>query len=310
MSIQPYVSIARPSHWFKNIFMLPGMLLVVFFDPSVLGWALLAPVLKGFLAACLIASSNYVLNEILDAEKDRHHPEKQTRPIPSGQVSIPLAYAEWLILAVAGIGLGFLVNPLFGAFGLSLWVMGLVYNVPPVRSKDVVYADVLSESINNPIRLAMGWYVTGYMFMPPLSLLLAYWMFGAYLMGMKRFAEYRMINDPARAARYRRSFGRYTEESLVESIFFYGAFFGMLSGIFMARYKVDLVLATPLVAYTMAYYMHLGFKPNSPVQHPEQLYRQKKLLLLTGASFAACTALLFFDVIAFTEFITPWVMPA
>jgi 4-hydroxybenzoate polyprenyltransferase len=185
----------------------------------------------------------------------------------------------------------------------------MLYNVPPLRLKDVPYADVLCESINNPIRLALGWYATGYGLMPPLSLMMAYWMFGAFLMAMKRFAEYRMINDPERAGRYRRSFRRYNQERLIESIFFYAAFFGMLSGIFMARYQVELVLATPLVSFTMAYYMHLGFKPNSAVQHPELLYRQKKLVVLVAISFAACTWLLFTDVPPFTSFFAPWMLP-
>jgi len=51
-------------------------------------------------ATCLIASSNYVLNEILDAPRDRHHPLKRSRPVPSGLVSVPIAYAEWILLAV------------------------------------------------------------------------------------------------------------------------------------------------------------------------------------------------------------------
>ena len=95
------------------------------------------------------------------------------------------------------VGLGFLIAPAMGWMCLLLWVMGLLYNVPPVRAKDQPYADVLSESVNNPIRLAMGWYSTGTAAVPPLSALLAYWMFGAFLMAMKRMAEYRRMGDPA-----------------------------------------------------------------------------------------------------------------
>ena len=42
---------------------------------------------------------------------------------------------------------------------LALWVMGCVYNIPPVRSKDLPYVDVLSEAINNPIRMLAGWFI-------------------------------------------------------------------------------------------------------------------------------------------------------
>ena len=291
-----YLRIARPDHWFKNIFMLPGVVLVFFFDPAAMSPFPFAGIVAGLISACLVASSNYVLNEILDAEKDKFHPEKYVRPIPSGDVSIPLAYIEYVLLGLAGLAVAFAIGPRFGVAALCLWLAGTLYNVPPVRLKDRCYADVLSESLNNPLRLAMGWYSTGHTQMPPMSIVLAYWMFGAFLMAMKRYAEYRSIGDPARAAQYRRSFGIYDEERLIESIFFYGSLFGMLSGFFVARYRLEVILATPIVAYAMAYYMHLGFKPNSPVQYPEKLFRQKKLMLLVLLSFATCAALLFVDV--------------
>jgi decaprenyl-phosphate phosphoribosyltransferase len=304
MKITPYIKIARPDHWFKNVFMLPGIVLVVFFSPTFARDISWLRVLLGLVSACLVASSNYVLNEILDRDKDKFHPEKRHRPVPSGQIRLPLAYAEWLILAIVGIAVGFGVNRCFGVLASLLWIAGTLYNIPPVRTKEITYIDVLSESVNNPLRLAMGWYATGYMALPPLSVVLAYWMFGAFLMAMKRYAEYRRIGDHERATQYRRSFAHYSEERLIESLFFYGSLFGMLSGIFMARYHVELVLATPIVALALAYYMHLGFKPNSPVQHPERLFRQKKLMGLVLLAFLACAVLLAIEIPAFRSFFT------
>ena len=84
-----------------------------------------------------------------------------------------------------------------------LWVMGCIYNIPPVRSKDLPYVDVLSESVNNPLRMLAGWFIVGTASVAPASLLLSYWMVGCYFMAMKRYAEYREIGDPTRAAAYR-----------------------------------------------------------------------------------------------------------
>ena len=56
-------------------------------------------------ATCLVASSNYVLNELLDGPNDLLHPEKRFRPVPSGRVRPALAYAEWLLLAAVGFAL-------------------------------------------------------------------------------------------------------------------------------------------------------------------------------------------------------------
>lgn len=309
MNISPYIRITRPNHWFKNVFIAPGVLLAFFFDPNLLSARAIMGVCWGIVCACLIASSNYVLNEILDAPYDRHHPEKRKRPIPRGEVNIPIAYGIWLALGVLGIGGAFLIGIRFGLSALALWVMGVLYNTPPVRLKDVPYADVLSESLNNPLRLAMGWYSTGLAPPPPLSIIMAYWMFGSFLMAVKRFAEYRHISDPGAAANYRRSFTYYNQEKLLVGILFYAGFFGMMSGVFIARYRLELVLASPLVVYAMAYYLHIGFKPNSPAQQPEGLFRQKKLVVLVLLAFALCTGLLFYDIFGFRHVLKPRVLP-
>ncbi len=293
--LKPYIQIARPDHWIKNVFLVPGIVIAYFFQPGLWHASHVVTIVLGVLATCLTASSNYVINELLDAEKDRHHPVKKFRPIPSGKVNPTVAYAEWILLGLLGVGLGFRIAVPMGACCALLWVMGAIYNIPPVRSKDQPYTDVLSESVNNPIRMAMGWYMTGAGGLPPMSILLAYWMFGAYLMAIKRLAEYRTIGDPVRAAAYRKSFGYYTEERLLVSILFYGALFSSFAAVFITRYRLEMALATPLVAYAMAYYLHLGFKPQSPAQYPELLYRQHKLLAILLATFCACVVLLFVD---------------
>ena len=76
--ISPYISIARVDHWFKNIFMLPGAAVALVLADIPLATAIL-PLLVGVFSACLIASANYVINEWLDAEFDKHHPKKKYR---------------------------------------------------------------------------------------------------------------------------------------------------------------------------------------------------------------------------------------
>lgn len=309
MSILPYIHLTRPDHWFKNIFIVPGILLAFYFAPDLLSYNTFVRILAGFICACLIASSNYVLNEILDAPTDALHPFKRSRPIPSGQVNIGRAYFLWLVLALAGIGMAFMINISFGLAGLLLWVMGLLYNVPPMRLKDLPYVDVLSEAINNPIRLALGWFSTGLLAPPPLSIIIAYWMFGAFLMAVKRLAEFRELGDQRTASGYRRSFGWYNDERLLVSIIFYAAFFGMTAGIFIIRYRIELVLATPLVAASMAYYLHIGFRPHSAAQHPENLSSERKLVVLVLFTFLTCAFLLFYDLAPFRHLFTPRLPP-
>lgn len=272
--IRPYFQIARVSHWFKNVFVLLGALVAFFYDPSLSLWDSLQQLAVALLAACLVASSNYVINELLDGPTDRFHPEKKERPAAAGMVRRGPAIAEWLLLGTAGLAVAVSLNLPFAVSALVLWIMGLVYNVRPFRTKELPYLDVLSESINNPLRLFLGWFAVVPDKIPPLSLVLAYWMVGAFFMATKRFAEYRRIGDPTLAAAYRASLRYYTEERLLVSMFFYAVACAFFGGIFIVRYHVELILFVPVAGGLLAYYLKLGLKENSPVQHPERLYRE------------------------------------
>lgn len=296
--LRPYIAIARFDHWFKNVFMLPGFVVAYYAHPELLGLSVVWRVVLALLAAGFVASSNYVINELLDAPYDALHPVKKNRPIPSGLVQSRLALLEWIGFAVVGLLLSSLLGWRFFSVAFVLWIMGCVYNVPPVRSKDKPYVDVLSESINNPLRLLMGWYATGIVNFPPLSLLIAYWMVGAFFMAVKRFAEYRRIGDPAVSATYRRSFQHYTEARLMVSIIYYAVCFGLFFGIFLMRYKMEMILSTPLIAGFIAWYIHLGLLENSPTQYPELLYRQK------GFTIYCVLCAIVMQVLLFSRF--PW----
>lgn len=291
--ISPYLSIARPDHWFKNVFMLLGVVLACFYRPELLRLETLGHVLWAVMATCLIASSNYVLNEILDAPTDRNHPVKRHRPIPSGRVRLSIAYAEWVLLGAAGLAMAYALNPLFLYSGLFLLVMGMIYNVPPVRSKDWPYVDVLSESVNNPIRLLLGWFAVTTAEFPPVSLLIAYWMIGAFFMAAKRFSEYRSIGNPVTAGAYRESFRHYDERKLLISMFFYITTFALFLGVFIIRYHLELILIFPLIAGFVCYYLHVAFKENSAAQSPERLYREKGLMTYLVFCVIAFVALMF-----------------
>ncbi len=300
-----YVAIARIDHWFKNVFVLPGVVAALGLDPSLLGPDVVWRLALGLVSICLVASSNYVINEVLDAPRDRHHPIKKNRPVPSGQVKVPVAIAEWLLLGFVGVGLGWLLSPGFFAAVAALWVMGLIYNVPPVRSKDLPYVDVISEAINNPLRLIAGWYVLEHTAIPPASLLLSYWMIGCYFMAMKRYAEYREIGDPTRAAAYRNSFSFYSEERLLVSVMFYGSAAMLFFGAFIMRYRLELIVSFPLVALIMALYLDLAFRENSPVQSPENLYRQPVLMSALVACVLVMGVTFFVDIPALHDIFSP-----
>ncbi len=292
-----HVRIARFDHWIKNVFVLPGVVVALSMQARPAGpteW--FVPLVLGLLAAGLIASSNYTLNEVLDAPYDRLHPVKRHRPVPSGQVHVGLAIVQWLVLMAAGLALAARVSkPLAVSLG-ALWVMGIVYNVRPLRTKDLPYLDVISEAVNNPLRFLAGWFVVRPDAVPPVSLLLSYWGVGCFFMALKRFAEYRDIGDAARAAAYRKSFAHYTTERLLVSVIFYASFAMLFFGAFIVRYRLELILAFPFVAVVMAAYVSVALKPGSAAQAPEKLYRERGLLAAIVVCAVVIAVLFFVDV--------------
>lgn len=285
--LRAHVGLLRLDHSVKQIFVLPGIVIAASIADASVNSAFALRALLGLLAVVAVASSNYVLNELLDAPFDRLHPVKCMRPAACRSINVTLGYAQWLACGAVGFLLAWAVSwQLFFAV-LSLWIMGCAYNIPPLRMKDLPYLDVLSESINNPIRFCVGWYIVTSTVLPPASVLLAYWMLGGYFMALKRFSEYRQIG--AESARlYRRSFMRYTEESLLVSALFYAAAAMLFFGAFIMRYRMEMIFAFPFIALLMAVYFKLAFLFDSPVQHPEKLYRQPGLMAL----LAACSTVL------------------
>src|SRR5271157_6601728 len=150
--IAAHLRIMRLDHSIKQLFVVPGIVLAIAMAGSSLSAKLLIRILIGLIASTLIACSNYVINEMLDAPFDRLHPTKKNRPAACGLVHFGWGYAQWILMMVAGLAIASTISREFTVTAAILWIMGCIYNISPVRSKDLPYVDVLSESINNHLR--------------------------------------------------------------------------------------------------------------------------------------------------------------
>lgn len=285
-----YLKICRPDHWLKNIFIVFGhvvawsLVLDFAWDADLIRLAVLS-----LIPACLVASANYILNEILDAPFDAMHPTKRHRGIPAGKVKVPILWVMKALLIVAAFALawwwGF--NWAYHTALALLLLSGLVYNVPPLRLKDRAFADVIAESFNNPVRLWLGYYaLVDVHHVPPLSIVLSWWFFGALLMTGKRYAEFRFIGDAELSGRYRRSFKTYTEKSLILAMIGYANLFCFCAGVAMAVYPPlnNLVLVAPLIVAAVLVYFHHAMKEEAARLEPEQLMKNPWIILCTLAT--------------------------
>lgn len=280
--ILDYIEVFRPNHWFKNIFMLVGSFSAFFFFEANFTYENIKLTSIAFICTCLAASANYGINEVVDAEFDRYHPTKNSRAIPSGRISKKNVIIGSCILIILSSIISFILLPIEAFLAiLSLVIMSFFYNVKPFRTKELPYLDIISESINNPIRFAIGWYAVQMNFFPPVSFIFSFWAFGAFLMTCKRLAEYRFINNPKKAAKYRRSFKYYTQEKLIISILGYISLASFSLAIICIKHSVSMILAAPVFAISFVWYFRLTLKKDSPTKEPERLLKHKAFYVFT-----------------------------
>lgn len=119
-----FLELARPQHWVKNAFVLTGMVFGhVAGDPAQVAAALAATA-----AFCLMSSAVYALNDVLDRESDRAHPDKAHRPVARGAIAPPAALACSALLAFAGLALGAWAQPRVAAIVAIYAAINVAYS--------------------------------------------------------------------------------------------------------------------------------------------------------------------------------------
>ena len=147
----------RPMQWVKNV-----LVFLPFVFAVDIAWStddlepvpeLLFKLALVTLAFCALSSAIYLLNDMMDRSEDRLHPVKRNRPIASGRVSVPVAAAVMVLLAVAGLVVMILVEPLLGVAGGLYSVINIGYSF---GLKQVVLLDAFAVTSGYVIRAAAG----------------------------------------------------------------------------------------------------------------------------------------------------------
>lgn len=139
----------RPHQWSKNLFIFAPMLFgLKIADPQAVGYSIVA-----FLSFCFLASGMYILNDWMDIDEDRIHPEKRNRPLSSGALPIAVAAFGFVILIIGGLASAWLVGPQFLLIAGLYFVMTLAYCL---ALKNMMILDCMTIAAGFVLRVVGG----------------------------------------------------------------------------------------------------------------------------------------------------------
>jgi 4-hydroxybenzoate polyprenyltransferase len=139
----------RPKQWIKNGFVFMALL----FDRKLTDPRLLARTTLAFVLFCMISSTVYIINDLADMEKDKLHPKKCRRALPSGQLKPWVAVAGAVAILLTCVPLSFLLDPVFGWIVVTYFVLNLAYSFV---LKHVVIIDIMTVTAGFVLRVAAG----------------------------------------------------------------------------------------------------------------------------------------------------------
>jgi decaprenyl-phosphate phosphoribosyltransferase len=287
--IKNVIQILRFPYQIKNIFVIFGIFIAYFQDFSSYGggsYTNIETFFKisiGLLVIILSSSANYVLNEWLDRESDSYHPTKKFRPCVTGEICLRDVIIVYSFLVASSILLSvFLLNLLNLVLIIIFLIFGLVYNVYPIRAKDVFIFDSLVEAANNPVRFLFGVYLIGSS-ENFFSISLYSYFFGLIIMSLKRYSEINTLRDVKNIENYRRSLRPDLQNKLKIALFVY--YFLFFSIVFIL--STDSIFINPIyfIGANLVFTIGQLFNAqtlNSPLERPEIMFKDPMTIALTA----------------------------
>ncbi|MBC8280527.1 MAG: decaprenyl-phosphate phosphoribosyltransferase [Chloroflexi bacterium] len=282
----------RPLQWVKN-----GLVFLPFVFAVDVAWStddlsevpeLLVKLVLVALAFCALSSAIYLFNDLMDRAGDRLHPTKRNRPIASGKVSVPVAGSVMVALAVVGLVVMVLVEPLLGVAGGLYSLINVAYSL---GLKQVVLLDAFAVTSGYVIRAAAGAVAID---VTPSPWLYATTGAGALFIVLgRRFAEVRLAGD---SAEEQRSVLKDYSGPFINQLLMLSAAAAWLS---YTLYTVEatnlpdnntMLFTLPLVTFGLFRYLFL-LNNSEQAEAPEQLIIRDLPLVLSIISWVAVSGI-------------------
>jgi 4-hydroxybenzoate polyprenyltransferase len=281
------VAALRPHQWIKNLVVLAALVFSKhLFDADAAERAGLA-----FVVFCALASAIYLVNDLLDLERDRLHPVKRSRPLASGALPPKLARTAAAALLALALAASLALGWPFAACALAYAALGLAYSLV---LKHVVIVDVLTVSLGFVLRAVAGAVAIAVHFSP--WLLVCTILLALFLGLAKRRHE--LVSLEGNAAAHRAILAEYSPYLLDQMIgvvtasCLTGYAFYTLAPETVEKYKTErLALTIPFVIYGIFRYLYLVHRHDQGGS-PGDVLLTDRPLLLTVALWAAAMVMI------------------
>jgi 4-hydroxybenzoate polyprenyltransferase len=283
--ISALIRLARPTHWVKNGFVAGPL---IFANPQSFGQAALQSA-TAVAVFSLMASAIYCFNDVIDAESDRAHPTKRTRPIAAGLVSPQMGVAWGSLLAAGAIALSWFQLPLPVLAVLGAYVINnVLYNA---RVKAVAIADVISIATGFVLRTVAGAIAIGVV---ASSWLLVCGFSLALFLGFGKRRSELALAEQGRV--YRPVLRAYTASTLDSSMGITATLTLMCYMLYTIAPETRETHGTDALIYTVPPVFYAMFRFIFKVQlargeTPEELLLRDPVMLLTGAAWVGLVLL-------------------
>ncbi len=267
--IKDYVNLMRVRQWYKNLI----VFLALIFAEKLFHTNLFLLTIVAFFSLSFVSSSGYIINDIIDRNKDALHPEKKSRPIASGKVKIPQAIIFFLALLVVGLIIAYILSPPFFIAVSSLFILTQIYSL---YLKHILFADILTISTLFVIRALSGTYIIESSVSP--WLILCPFFLASFLSVGKRHSDKLLMKENSKETR--KVLDQYTPQltnNLMNiSITLLIICFTLYS--FLSGFQ-ELIYTLPLGLYTIFRFYYLISYGSIIARHPEKMIHDKPLII-------------------------------
>lgn len=267
--VSKYIKLIRPWQWYKNLI----VLLPLIFAVRLLDIESLIISLISFVLFCLASSGNYILNDIIDAPRDRLNPEKKHRPIASGSVKPGKAFIIALALYAIALAVSMLISTYLTLVILSFIALTNLYSL---FLKNELFADITVIGINFVLRAIGGVFAINVALSP--WLIVSVFFLAVFLASSKRYSEVMMFGY--KAIKHRDVLQHYTKD-LSQSLLNISTSILLVSYAFYSFQSSHqgLVYSMPIAFYAVLRYHYLVRQNSKIARHPELFVKDYRLLV-------------------------------